>query len=264
MAIYMFHYVKENMNYYHFDANKFEEFVKTNKDNIVAFSEYVKTKDDSKIVLSFDDGTIDHYSVVFPILKKYNVAGVFSVCDNVFDKKILDIQKIHTLMELVGIDKLFEDFISLYKEKSSRDLIKQYGNKERVVKQLLQRDLPAKLRKKIINKLLKINDIKLKFDDVYLNKNMIREMQDFNNEFAYHTINHNWLGYLSYKKQFKEIKNTKYYAKKYGFLNAITLPFGNGNDETFDIVDKLGIDFVIGIEYSNNNKCFSRVDCNLI
>jgi len=258
----MFHYVKEKSNYFHFNLSKFEKFVSDNKDNIVTISDYVNGNNDGKIVLTFDDGTLDHYENVFPVLKKYGVTGVFSVSDNIFHNEVLDIQKIHKLMEIVGIEKFYDDLMELYTDRSSEELLEQYGTKERVIKKLLQKDLDLTLRKNILNSIVEKNKLNLKCEELYLNMDMIREMQSYGNEFAYHTINHCWLGSLSKEEQEKEISNVKTFVEKYGFINALTLPFGDFNDDTMEISEKLHIDFVIGVSYTNNSKCLVRVDCS--
>lgn len=261
MPIIMFHYVKEKSNYFHFNLNKFEDFVRKNKNKIVSLQEYIKGNNKDKIVLTFDDGTIDHYTNVFSVFKKYGVTGVFSVCDNVYEKYILDIQKIHKLMELVGTDKFFEQFISIYKKQSAEELLSEYGNKERVLKNLLQKVLDKTERKDILDNILKLNNINLDFNDLYLNQDNIKEMMEYGNEFIYHTKNHYWLGSLSKEQQKEELQNAKNYIDNYGFLNMVTFPFGDYNKDTMEILNKMEIDFVLGVKYTDNSKCLTRIDC---
>ena len=260
----MFHYVKEQSNYFHFNLTKFEEFVKENKDKIISIREYVIASNEDKIVLTFDDGTLDHYTNVFPILKKYGVTGVFSVSDNVITRDILIVQKIHKLMEIVGIDKVYDDLIKIYTEKTSDELLSIYETKERVIKKLLQKDLNLDLRLEILDKIIVKNKLDIKFEDLYLNMDMVREMQEYGNEFVYHTKNHCWLGTLNKEEQMEEIRNVREFIDKYGFINALTLPFGDYNQDTIDISKKLDIDFIIGVSYTNNKKCLVRVDCSTL
>ena len=260
----MFHYVKEQSNYFHFNLTKFEEFVRANKDRIVGIRDYIKGDNVDKIVLTFDDGTLDHYTNVFPVLKKYGVTGVFSVSDNVITRDILIVQKIHKLMEIVGIDKMFDDLIEIYVDKTQEELLSIYETKERVIKKLLQKDLELELRIDILDKIISKNNLELNCDELYLNMDMIREMQSYGNEFIYHTMNHCWLSTLSFEEQMKEIENAQDFIKNHGFINALTLPFGDYNDDTMAIVNKLDIDFVIGVSYTNNKKCLVRVDCSTL
>lgn len=260
----MFHYVKEQSNYFHFNLTKFEDFVRENKDRIVSIKDYINGNSEDKIVLTFDDGTLDHYTNVFPILKKYGVTGVFSVSDNVITRDILIVQKIHKLMEMVGIDKVYEHLIEIYTEKTDAELLEIYGTKERVIKKLLQKDLDLALRLDILDKIIEKNKLYINFDELYLNLDMIREMQECGNEFVYHTKNHCWLSTLSKEEQMEEIKNVRDFIENYGFINALTLPFGDYNEDTIDISKKLDIDFIIGVSYTNNKKCLVRVDCSTL
>lgn len=260
----MFHYVKEKSNYFHFNLTRFEEFVKSNKDKIVTISDYIKGDSKDKIVLTFDDGTLDHYTNVFPVLKKYGVTGVFSVSDNVITREVLIVQKIHKLMEIVGIDKMFDDLVNIYIEKSAEELLNTYKTKERVIKKLLQKDLDLEIRLEILDKIIAKNSLELNCDDLYLNLDMIKEMQSCGNEFVYHTSNHCWLSTLDRAEQLREIEGVKKFINDYGFLNALTLPFGDYNEVTMDIAKKLDIDFIIGVSYTNNKKCLVRVDCSTI
>lgn len=264
MSIYMFHYVKPCSNYYHFNLNKFEEFVKSNKNKIISLKDYIKSNNkENEIVLTFDDGTLDHYENVFPILKKYGVTGVFSVCDNIISKEILNIQKIHYLMGEVGIEKLFYQTCSILNE-DEEFLISKYNSKENAVKKLLQKDLEMKKRKEILDELLKINNMNLKFEDLYINKNQMQEMIRDGNEFIYHTKNHCWLGSLNYNEQENELKNAKDFIKDYKFENMLTFPFGDYDENTLKIAQKLGIDLMIGVNYTNTTKCLTRVDCSAL
>ena len=264
MSIIMFHYVKEKSNYFHFNLTKFDNFVRENKDRIVSIRDYVAGDNEDKIVLTFDDGTIDHYTNVFPVLKKYGVTGVFSVSDNIITRDILIVQKIHKLMEIVGIEKVYDDLINIYTEQSSETLLDKYETKERVIKKLLQKDLDLAVRLDILDKIVKKNNLELDFDKLYMNLDMVREMQGDGNEFVYHTRNHCWLSTLSYEEQEREISAVKDFVSKYGFINSLTLPFGDYNDDTISIAENLDIDFIIGVSYTNNKKCLVRVDCSTI
>jgi len=86
-------------------------------------------------------------------------------------------------------------------------------------------------------------------------------MQEYGNEFVYHTRSHYWLGSLSKKEQEIELQNVVWYINKYGFKPYVTLPFGDYNSETIDILKNLGIDIIIGVNYTNSNDVLTRVDC---
>ena len=50
-------------------------------------------------LLTFDDGYLDHYLNVFPLLEKYNLKGCFYVPTNVVKNNVLlDVNKIHLIL----------------------------------------------------------------------------------------------------------------------------------------------------------------------
>lgn len=260
----MFHYVKSQSNYYYFDLTKFDKFVQENKNNIISLKDYIELNDDSKIVLSFDDGTIDHYENVFPILKKYNVTGVFSVCDNVFTGGNLNIQKIHCLLENVGSDLIYDKICNQLNSVEFNQFKNKFKSKEQFIKKILQQILPYSRAKKILDNVSKELNLSYNKEQIYINKMQLVEMQKYGNEFLYHTRKHLWLDHLSYNEQLHEIKNIHKYIKKLNFLNCLSLPFGAYNNETLQVCGKLHIDKILGIDYNiDSNKLITRVDCNL-
>ena len=106
MKVYMFHYVSKNFNYYHYDLDLFDKTIcyLSNNYKIISLKEFnsmIENKiqiTDNYVMLTFDDGTIDHYQNVYPILKKYNCSGLFFIPSCIFKNKVLDIQIIHQLL----------------------------------------------------------------------------------------------------------------------------------------------------------------------
>ena len=61
-------------------------------------------------ILSFDDGLKEHYTTVFPILKKKNIPGAFFPLTCSFDGLVADVHKIHFLLAKSGTETLVEKF----------------------------------------------------------------------------------------------------------------------------------------------------------
>ena len=58
-----------------------------------------KTIPKNSILLTFDDGFKDHFSYVFPILKKLNIQGCFFPVAKPIEKNlVLDVHKIHFIL----------------------------------------------------------------------------------------------------------------------------------------------------------------------
>ncbi len=267
----MFHYVKENFNYYHLDANLFDKVIQDllQKHNIITLEQYyynIKNHIDSDdILLTFDDGTIDHYQYVFPILKKYKITGVFFICSNIFNDKNLDIQYIHQIMSKIGINKFYDEIYNRVDDKSFFALSQ---DKEVIIKKLLQNVLPLELRKSILLNLIKKYNISTNVEDYYLSKEQIQEMLHAGMYFGLHTTSHVNLCSCSYQQQLNEIKENLSIFSKYGIVStikSIAYPFGNYNQDTLKIIQELGIDLGFSINKSDGTMfTIKRYDCNVL
>ena len=62
------------------------------------------------MLLTFDDGYIDHFTYVFPVLKEYKMQGSFFVPGKTFTENcLLDVNKIHYLLASAPIEVLCEE-----------------------------------------------------------------------------------------------------------------------------------------------------------
>lgn len=122
MNVYMFHYVHEkDKGYKYYQLDQFEEIIKylSKNNTILNLKEfYNKLKNNElsskDVLLTFDDGTRDHYENVFPVLKKYNISGTFFICNDSFNHKGLIPNKIHKLLANIDFDVLFLQFEKIY------------------------------------------------------------------------------------------------------------------------------------------------------
>ena len=265
MKIYMFHYVTENFNYHHFDVKLFEkkikEFSKTKK--ILDLKELKKIKDkndrleDDYIMLTFDDGTIDHYKNVYPILKRYDVPGIFFICSNIFRGNILEINFIHQILNKVNINEVYLEVQEYLLENNiniNNIIDKKIKNwKESYIKQLIQYILPKEHSKKILNKLIKKYNISTNYKDYYMSINNMLEMKKNGMEFGCHTNTHQRLSLLNKAEQKKEIQENMELLYKNNLLNdkdvlSIAYPFGDYNTTTKEILDNLNFDFAFNVK----------------
>ena len=110
LFIVTYHYVRplKKSNYPNLkalDINKFERQIQYLKKytNIIKIEDIDIINLNSKknySLLTFDDGYLDHYKYVFPILKKNKVHGAFFIpVKNIIKKEILLVNKIHFILE---------------------------------------------------------------------------------------------------------------------------------------------------------------------
>lgn len=286
MKVYMFHYVTSNFKYHHFDKNQFEIIVKqlAETKQIISLKQLKEMQnkmekiDDDCIMLTFDDGTVDHYKYVYPILKKYNVHGLFFICSNVIKREILDIQYIHQILSKSHVNEIYLQ-VQQFIEKNNLSICfeekfcKETDNwKESYIKQLLQTILPEKYRKELLEKLIKKYKISTDFNDYYMTIDNILEMKSNGMEFGCHTNSHKRLSYLNENEQINEIKENMQLLYKYNVLDennvvSIAYPFGNYNNTTIKILDELNFEFAFTTREENVCKGkleIGRFDCNVL
>lgn len=188
------------------------------------------------VVISFDDGYLNNYSVAYPILNKYLVNAIFFITKNNIDG-----------LEPLWIDKIMM-WISyvpqgIYKSKylgnftihsdETRSLINetlwQYVNDNYSLKNEILLEL---------NSLYSFENIKAKFDLKYykqrftgISKEMLITMMESGNLLAYHSIDHDILSRLNIdlvEKEFKDyileyqgVYNSQYNSYPFGGINEI-------------------------------------------
>lgn len=183
VTIIMYHYVRdlENSRFPNIKGLDVEDF-KQQMDffqenyNIIKMEDLIKEINEKEMnlpekaaLLTFDDGYIDHYTNVFPILKNRGLQGIFFVSAKpLLEHKVLDVNKIHYLLATVDskvlVDNIFfilnryrlqgvqVDSNQLLLEKFNG--VSRFDTKEVVfIKRLLQFGLEPELRNLVVQEL---------------------------------------------------------------------------------------------------------------
>lgn len=288
MNVYMFHYVHEKeQGYKYYPLDQFEKTVKfmVKNNNVLDLREfYNKLKNNNLLVkdvlLTFDDGTIDHYKNVYPILKKYSVSGTFFICNDSFYENGLLPNKIHKLLAEIEFDTLFSQYQKIQDEltKGKKIILKpeksSYFDKNKKVKmfkQNLQYRLPEKIRDKIIERLYQINNIKFDSSSYYISLNNVKEMKKNGMYFGLHTKSHKHLEYLDYQEQRKEIiENIQFFRENDLFdeITSFAYPYGSFNEDTIRILkeEKIEMAFLATKDLCKEFSIYKipRIDCKNI
>jgi peptidoglycan/xylan/chitin deacetylase (PgdA/CDA1 family) len=177
-------------------------------------------------LLTFDDGYIDHYTNVFPILEAAGIQGCFfPPVSAVRDGKVLDVNKIHFILASVdSVNRLKLDVFDLLNRLRSegheilpnKELYEKLAKSEFFdtpevifVKRLLQRELPQALRTYILDELFKryvtVNELAFA-RELYLNKDQLRMMARHGMIIGSHGNKHLWMNTLSELEQRNEIE----------------------------------------------------------
>ena len=285
--IVMYHYVRpiKMSKYPNIKGLEFENFKKQikyflNESNIISHSdliEIIKSKKIPKkpsVMLTFDDGFIDHYEYVFPYLLEKKIQACFYPPIQVIkNKTVLDVNKFHFILEkeqdrrkiLDEIDKLLIkrkktslNNIDLKKVKYLNDL---YDDKNTtLIKRLLQFILPLEDRQYITNELFK-KIVDESFENfakkIYMNTNHIKEMYSNGMVFGSHGDNHVYWEFLEKEAQEKELLNSINFFKKLGFNTnniSVCYPYGSYNQLTLNILKKNNISFALSTHVGDINK----------
>ena len=241
------------------DRRNFEEQIKYLAKNyhIISFNElYSYCNEEEKIpenciLITFDDGYKDNYSVAYPILKKYNLKATIALTTG------------H-----IGSQELFWwDKIAYYINKtevshiSTKDLGKiSLKNKEKAIRNIQEKlkNIDNHTKNKILNEIEKKSGLsKPEIEDLFLSWEEIKEMSKNDITFAAHTVTHPIITRLSLSEAKKEIIDSKQEIE-YRInekVNVFVYPNGNQRDmskEIDDFLKKTGFIFSLSTQYGAN------------
>lgn len=279
------------------DVKLFREqiaFMKSNF-NIVTMEqvlEAISTKEklpEKALLLTFDDGYADNYTVAMPVLEEYGVQGSFFIPGKTFTThQLLDVNKIHYVLASANIYNLVEDLkkeMDYYRGQefqyaSTEELFAKYAVASRFdiketvfVKQMLQTVLPEKLRNIISSKLFAkyvgVTEEQLAYE-LYMSEEQIRTMKRHGMFIGIHGYDHYWLGNLPVEQMEKDISLAldaldEFVDRKQWVMNY---PYGNYNKGVLEYISKQGACLGLTTEVrladvdKDNSLELPRLDCN--
>lgn len=279
------------------DVNLFREqiaFMKSNF-NIVTMEqvlEAISTKEklpEKALLLTFDDGYADNYTVAMPVLEEYGVQGSFFIPGKTFTThQLLDVNKIHYVLASANIYNLIEDLkkeMDYYRGQEfqyapTEELFAKYAVASRFdiketvfVKQMLQTVLPEKLRNIISSKLFAkyvgVTEEQLAYE-LYMSKEQIRTMKRHGMFIGIHGYDHYWLGNLPVEQMENDISLAldaldEFVDRKQWVMNY---PYGNYNKDVLAYISKQGACLGLTTEVrladidKDNQLELPRLDCN--
>ena len=221
------------------------------------------------VLLTFDDGYIDHYNYVFPLLRRLGIRGFFSMPGKILsERKLLDVNKIHFILATADLNSTMEylkgrleyfrgrefdfpDFETLYAQYA---VASRFDPAEVIfVKRILQTVLPERLRNIIADELFKkcIPVSESAFvEELYMTDEQIHEMVRDGMEFGIHGYDHVWLGNLSPEAMRKDLDRAVTFFKDILPQNGwgMCFPYGSYNDDTLAYAKALGARFGFSTE----------------
>jgi len=213
------------------------------------------------LLLTFDDGYVDNYTFVLPVLEEFGAQGSFFIPGKTFTThQLLDVNKIHYILASANIYELVEDLkkeMDYYRGNefdyaSTDDLYNEYAVANRFdvketifVKRMLQIVLPEKLRNIISSNLFEkyvgVPEEQLAYE-LYMTEEQIRTMKRHGMFIGFHGYDHYWLGNISEEKMKKDVNMAldaldEFIDRKRWVAN---FPYGNYNEGVLSYVKQQG------------------------
>ncbi|NBI72308.1 polysaccharide deacetylase [Clostridiaceae bacterium] len=214
------------------------------------------------LILTFDDGYIDHYTYAMPVLEENNVQGAFFIPGKTFtEHRLLDVNKIHYILASAAPQKLLSalfERMDYYRGNEfdfpdNKELWAQYGVRAGrfdtadvlFIKYILQMVLPEKLRNRISSDLFKMYvgvPEELLAYELYMTEEQIRAMKRHGMHIGIHGYDHYWLGNLPEAKMEADIDQELAVMDEWIDRNAwvMNYPYGNYNDQVIAYIKNRG------------------------
>ena len=266
LTIVMYHYVRQLKNSLFPEINGLETelfkeqvaFIKKYYNVISAYElmdaiQFGSSLPPNAILLSFDDGFIDHFTQVFPVLDKEKIPGCFfPSAKPIVENKVLDVNKIHFIIASTPKKNLLVDYVfralDEYRDTFQLESNDYYWQKcgipnrfdpaeTNFVKRMLQRYIPEKLRSILTERLFEhfVSTDGVAFSqELYMSLDQLSYLQNNNMYIGSHGYEHCWSNSVSLDAQKKEVDLSLQFLEQVGSDTSrwiMSYPYG-GYDES--------------------------------
>ena len=303
LTVVMYHYVRNIKSSRYQGINGLEielfieqlEFIKANY-NVVTMESVLDAKlgtttlPGNALLLTFDDGYAEHFTQVYPLLKKYGMQGSFFIPAKVIlEHKVLDVNKIHFILssindlkEVIEVIKKeikvnskgynLNDYDSYYKEFA---VANRFDTKDIIfIKRMLQHALPEKLRNELTDKLFQkyIGLDEVAFSkELYMTKYQLEQLVRDGMHVGCHGYDHYWWNRLDQKNLYQEIYKSKEFLASLGCNMekwTACYPYGSFSDTVVEELKSQGCSLAFTTEINvvniseHSQYLFPRLDTN--
>ena len=223
---------------------------------------------ETNVCLTFDDSLKCQYDIVAPILDEMNIKAFFFIQTSIFtaNPDLLEIYRYFRLNFYNTVNNFYDDFFKVFNKHHNQNLEKIYKEQKNKIEKM-KKDSPFysynDIKFRLVREDILTNDeysqimIKMfekkNFDynsiikNLFLSKNDLKQLRQNGHIIGLHSHSHPYkLEYLNYEKQFDEYNQNLNMLS--GILNnkekiiSMSHPCGSYNNNTFDILKKLGIE----------------------
>jgi peptidoglycan/xylan/chitin deacetylase (PgdA/CDA1 family) len=241
------------------------------------------------LLLTFDDGLIDHYEYVFPVLQRFKIQGsFFPPAMPSQERRVLDVHKVHFILAAVADKKMLvlQIFEALDRNRcvwnlqSNQYYYKGLAQASRFdppevvfVKRMLQYVLPFQLRNELTDYLF--GKFVSKDEDgfaaeLYMSIDHLREMTRMGMYIGNHSYSHQWMSQLDKAQQETEIEMGLAFLRVVGSdCNSwiMCYPYGDVNESLLSAIKsrgcQVGLTTRVGVAATHDNPLLlPRLDTN--
>jgi peptidoglycan/xylan/chitin deacetylase (PgdA/CDA1 family) len=214
---------------------------------------------DKAALLTFDDGYIEHFTTVFPLLDQMGLQGSFFPPSRILEENVLlDVNKIHFTLASADTNDLYAALLSelrFYRGKEfdipdEKTLLQDYalpGRYDRrevvFIKQMLQTVLPERLRGIITDKLFREFvgvEESIFARELYLDTKQLTTMKKHGMFIGLHGHNHGWLGNMQPDEYAHDISHALHYMDSVKLVDknawVMNYPYGSYSDGVVDYI----------------------------
>ena len=237
-----------------------EHFTVVTAQDVIAACKGQHHLPDNAAWLTFDDGYIDHFINVFPLLRDRGWQGAFfPTVNTILHGELLDVNKIHFILAAQpDVDKIIAEIKTFIELHNDNDDVhdfdtywKQLAQPSRFdpaevifVKRVLQHGLPENLRNQKTAQLFRkfVSDDMSAFGaELYMSIDQIKTLVDCGMYVGSHGAKHHWLDRLTPEQQDAEIEASLNFLEQMGAPTSdwvMCYPYGAYNEALFPLLEK--------------------------
>lgn len=193
-------------------------------------------------LLTFDDGFVDHFETVAPILERRGVRGLFFVVGAAVRRpaRLLTVHRAHFLLARLGPDVLRERLAACLSEITTempREGIYRYDGAADVwLKRVLTYDLPYPVADRALKELFEseIGDMSAFADELYMQMSHLQRMADAGHAVGWHTESHPVMSRLTADQQRRELEGGMSQLETVLPKAGLSFCYPYGHDHTYN------------------------------